>query len=242
MEINADFTQLDHLNRETDVYAQLKYRLSLKWLKKAGIEDSTKLLNVGCGAGDFNVLAESKGYSVDGIEPDLVALDVARERCQAGSRLDNVGIFDFRPQSAYTAIVMHDVLEHIEDDLGAVEALYSFIAHEDGARLVVSVPAHSWLFGLHDESLGHFRRYSKKLLIATLENRFEVVSVRYTGFLGIPAALFYSRWMRKPYPIGKPGLAGRILAISCAIEEYLPAMIGSSLFVVVKPKVGILED
>lgn len=236
MEINADFTQLDHLNRENDVYAQLKYRLSLKWLKKSGIEDSTKLLNVGCGAGDFNVLAEAKGYSVDGIEPDVEALAIARKRCNAGSRLENVGIFDFKPTSTYRAVVMHDVLEHISDDSGAVRALSRLIASSDNSRLVISVPAHSWLFGLHDESLGHFRRYSKKRLIETLESEFDVLQVRYTGLLGIPAALIYSRLLRKPYPLGEPGLAGKILAASCFLEEFLPPPIGSSLLVLLRPK------
>jgi hypothetical protein len=33
-----------------------------------------------------------------------------------------------------------------------------------GGRLVINVPAHQWLWSAADESLGHVRRYNRKLL------------------------------------------------------------------------------
>ena len=41
---------------------------------------------------------------------------------------------------------------------------------EPGGLLVASVPAHQWLFSDFDKSIGHFRRYSRKEIVNTLED------------------------------------------------------------------------
>lgn len=67
-----------------------------------------------------------------------------------------------------TAMVacMLDVIEHIEDDVGALVEWRQRM--ESGAALIVTVPALQWAFSKFDEDLGHFRRYSRKRLRSTL--------------------------------------------------------------------------
>ncbi len=229
MEIDKEYTQDDHLRREDDAYAALKYSKTLTIFDSYGVPKNAKVLNVGCGAGDFNQKAFEAGFLVDGIEPDLDALRIAQIRAPKGSRLQNVGIFDFQPETLYDVIVMHDVLEHIEDDYATIQKLKSFMVPSSKSLLIVSVPANQWLFGLHDEALGHFRRYSRKTLRKVINSQFATLNVRSIGFLGIPAALYFSKIRRVPYPVGKPGLANLILKVSCKIEEVIQAPIGSSL-------------
>ena len=236
MEINSDYTHADHEHRDEDAYAQLKYSVTLRWLSDLGANKGERLLNVGCGAGDFNALATAAGYAVDGIEPDESALAIAKGRSASGTTLSSESIFDFTPKFPYDIVVMHDVLEHIEDHKAAVERIAFFLNRCPQALFVVSVPAHQWLFGIHDENLGHYRRYSSSSLIKVLSLEFQVVRKKSLGLLGIPAALYFSRLRRKEYPIGKTGIAKKVFDTTCRLEERFNSPIGSSLLVVCRPK------
>lgn len=234
MEIDKEYTQDDHLRREDDAYAALKYAKTLKIIDSYGVPKTAKVLNVGCGAGDFNQKAFEAGYLVDGIEPDLEAFKIAQIRAPKGALLQNVDIFDFKPESLYEVIVMHDVLEHIEDDYATIQKLKSLMVPSSKSLLIVSVPANQWLFGLHDEALGHFRRYSRKTLRKVIDTQFRTLNIESVGFLGIPAALYFSKVRRIPYPVGKAGLASSLLSLACKIEARVPVPIGSSLLLVAK--------
>jgi glycosyltransferase involved in cell wall biosynthesis len=59
-------------------------------------------------------------------------------------------------------VICLNVLEHIEDDLGALRNIRSML--EDGGRAVILVPSGQSLFNSLDEELGHFRRYSEDQL------------------------------------------------------------------------------
>ena len=61
---------------------------------------------------------------------------------------------------ATTLITMLDVLEHIEHDRDELRTIADRMA--PGARLLLTVPAFQWAFTSWDESLGHFRRYSRR--------------------------------------------------------------------------------
>ena len=54
---------------------------------------------------------------------------------------------------------MFDVLEHVERDSDALQALRPRL--RKNGRILLTVPATKWLFGDHDRMFHHFRRYSK---------------------------------------------------------------------------------
>jgi glycosyltransferase involved in cell wall biosynthesis len=91
-------------------------------------------------------------------------------------------------------IVCCNVLEHIEDDRGTLADMLAILA--PGGRLVLLVPALSWLFGSLDRHLHHFRRYEK----AELEQKLAAA-----GF-----ALEDCRFVNRPGVLGWY-LNGRIL-------------------------------
>ena len=81
-------------------------------------------------------------------------------------------------------IMALNVLEHIEDDQAALNALASLLL--PGGMLLLMVPALPFLYGRIDESAGHFRRYTRKELAGKVKNAgLEVCQVYYMNFFGI---------------------------------------------------------
>lgn len=236
MEIDEEYTKNDHELRSSDSYAALKYRLTIRWLGQARGTKLGHLLNIGCGAGDFNALAQDAGYVVDGIEPDLKALDIAKSRSLPNAKLEACSIFEFESIYSYDVIVMHDVLEHIEDDDKAVKKVHSLLVDDDKSIFLLSVPAHQSLFGFHDEQLGHFRRYNKRNLKKLLHPYFVVRKSRYVGLMGIPAAIYYSKLQRKPYPIDGGGFGRMVFDAICSLEYYIHLGTGSSIMLLCTPR------
>jgi len=92
----------------------------------------------------------------------------------------------------FDSIVLINVLEHIEDDAGALAHLAGCL--RPGGAFVVYVPALNGLFGPWDRKVGHFRRYSKwRLRGVAAAAGLQVVELRYVNLLAIPAWLAFSR-------------------------------------------------
>lgn len=227
------YTQDDHLFRGDDVYAQGKYELSLRWLKS---ESSTRsMVNIGCGAGDFNHLAAAAGFAVSAYEPDPKAAAIALAGASPQVRVHAGGLADaLSVEPSSQLVVMHDVLEHIEDDVAAIGMLARIIA--PGGHLLLTVPAMPCLFGRHDEELFHFRRYSRSALLHLLKKDFEIQRFRWYGFLFMPITLLFSVWLRKPYPKpdGKKGLMHFVASTLIAIEKIVPFPLGTSILLLAR--------
>ena len=62
----------------------------------------------------------------------------------------------------FQSIIYIDVLEHIENDH---EEIKKAVAHLNvGGKIIIHSPAHNFLYSPFDKSIGHFRRYNKKML------------------------------------------------------------------------------
>jgi len=233
--VNDRYTQDDHQFRDEDEYAAAKYRWTLRRLGRA---NSRTLLNVGCGAGLFNALAEARGFRLTAIEPDPEAFKVAQKRAMKESLIINTSLFAFEPSQQFDVIVLHDVLEHIEDESSAVRRLSELLKPK--GILIGSVPALQSLFGRHDEELGHFRRYRKRSLRSSLSHEFRVDRIRYFGLSGIPFVWYFSRLRRKPYPLnnesGGKNSSSRLLKTICTFEEKIVPPVGTSLLFEANPR------
>jgi 2-polyprenyl-3-methyl-5-hydroxy-6-metoxy-1,4-benzoquinol methylase len=230
------YTIRDHELREIDVYARTKYEITIDWLEAGSAR--TPLANVGCGSGIFNEMAVDAGFVVAGYEPDPAAYQLAlKHRPPHNCTVEAIGLQDIPAERATPVVVMHDVLEHIEDEQDAVEHLRSIVT--DDGRVVVSVPAMPSLFGLHDEELGHVRRYTRRSLRRALEPSFEITRLRAFGFTFIPLTFYYSRWRRRPYPLERAaggGPAALLARRACALERRVPFPMGTSLICMARPR------
>ena len=224
----------DYLARSQDIYTLTKYKIVMKWLPK---QPNLRVLNAGCGSGEMNILlAQNNSWQVDALDVDIEAISLSqkikKENDMTNLQVFHTSIEDHQPKAHYDIIVSNDVLEHIEDDVNAMKKLYTMLK-ADGI-LCISVPALPWLFGYHDENLGHYRRYTRKGLLKKLSQYFQIQKVRFYGASLIPIVLIYSCWLRKPYPMATSqniSLRKIILDFILNFEAKIPFPLGISLIV-----------
>jgi glycosyltransferase involved in cell wall biosynthesis len=106
----------------------------------------------------------------------------------------------------FDSAVMINVLEHIEDDHAALQAIHDGL--RPGGTLAVFVPAYEALYSEFDRSIGHFRRYRRSTLVQALgEAGFELVDIRY---FSLPGAL---AWLTIARILGRPPTASSITSV-----------------------------
>ena len=119
---------------------------------------NAQILEAGCGTGG-NLQMLSRYGLVSAMELDEIACQLANQRqvtqVKRGSLPDNIPF-----KSDYDLIVILDVIEHLDDDLSALKALYYKL--KPGGYLLVTVPAYMFLWSEHDEINHHKRRYRLK--------------------------------------------------------------------------------
>jgi predicted SAM-dependent methyltransferase len=91
-----------------------------------------------------------------------------------------------------------DVIEHIENDTDELKKASSFL--KPGGHLIVLVPAHNYLYSEFDKSIGHFRRYNKKMLIEVAPKELKQIDLRYLDSLGLLASLANKWFLKQDYP------------------------------------------
>lgn len=115
-----------------------------------------KLLNVGCGTGGTIDVLEQFG-TVDNVDISKDAIDFMKKHgYKRITKVTDIKL-PFNGKT-YDVVGAFDVLEHIEDHVGALKE-WSRVLKEDGA-IVLTVPAYQWLWSDHDVSLHHKRRYT----------------------------------------------------------------------------------
>ncbi|MCX6253816.1 MAG: class I SAM-dependent methyltransferase [Bacteroidia bacterium] len=100
------------------------------------------------------------------------------------------------PNQIVDVIVMLNVLEHIEDDVRALQKAYDLLK-PDG-YLIIEVPAGPYFYDAYDAELHHFRRYSVSELHGKLTQvGFNVCKESHLGFILFPAfaaVKFMNKW------------------------------------------------
>jgi SAM-dependent methyltransferase len=100
------------------------------------------------------------------------------------------------PDGCVDVVVLLNVLEHIEDDTGAVRQLQRIL--RPGGAVVVEVPAGPELYDVYDKVLMHYRRYRLSGLCRLLETSgFRVVHASSLGTLLYPGFWYVKRKNRR---------------------------------------------
>ncbi|RSY83196.1 class I SAM-dependent methyltransferase [Sphingomonas koreensis] len=125
-----------------------------------------RILEIGCGTGHNLPMLGAFG-EVDAIEIDPAAREIASKRL--GKEVGSAPLPELSgvAEGQYDMIAVLDVVEHIEDDVAALEAMAKRL--KPGGSILITVPAHQWMWSAHDVVNHHKRRYSKATLIAALE-------------------------------------------------------------------------
>ena len=149
-----------------------------------------RALEVGSGIGSNLGTWLSKFKDVTLLEPDLEFTNLyllpLTKRYQNVTALSGT-IQDLDPEKSFDWIFYIDVLEHIEDDQRELKIATNFLA--PGGTMFILVPALSILFSKFDESVGHFRRYSKADFQRLLPPGFSIADIKYLDVTGAFASL-----------------------------------------------------
>ena len=130
------------------------------------------LADVGAGAGGVTAVLGWPPGRVVAVEGSEALVRIARGRHGIPAVVGSTGRLPL-PERSVGVVTLLDVIEHLDDPVGALrDALRSL---EPGGIVVVTVPAHPWLWSRADELLGHVRRYTRPVLRSHLEQAgFEV--------------------------------------------------------------------
>jgi SAM-dependent methyltransferase len=210
------------------------------------LPEHAEILDFGCGDGlSFSVL--SKFGRVRGIEPNQGLIRTDKPERQAiyseplGSSTYSRWKFDL--------ITAFDVLEHIEDDRKAFDALLAMLA--PNGFLVLTVPAFMCLWDQHDEVNQHFRRYTAKTLNELVCGTGRCIELRYMFAATFLPKFLISRWNGKQsatinQAAVPPPLVNRLLKFAFDWEERLLRPLrppfGTSLLAVVQRDHAAVRD
>ena len=151
-----------------------------------GLPPQARILDAGCGSGR-NMIELARHGSVTGVELSATSVELARARDSGEVIEGSVLELPFENDSFELAVSL-DVIEHLQDDLGALRELHRVVA--PGGGLLVTVPAYPWLWSGHDEVNHHHRRYTRRSLQSVAERAgWRQVRTTYFNSLLLPVAI-----------------------------------------------------
>ena len=159
------------------------------------------LLDIGGGNGYVSKGLIEAGIDCALVEPGIDGALAARARgvdpviC---ARLEDIGMAD----SSVDAAGMFDVLEHIEDEAGALEEVRALL--RPGGLLFLTVPAYAFLYSAEDVAAGHFRRYTLRTLNRALMGSGFTPAYSTYMFSPLPPAVLLLRTLPSALRLRKP--------------------------------------
>lgn len=200
------------------------------------------IVEIGCGIGGNLPLLAGFG-PVEAIEASATARSLVppelRPRVRPGALPGPLPLAD----ASCDWVCMFDVLEHVDDHAGALRECRRLL--RPGGAIVVAVPAHQWLWSLHDEEQHHRRRYDRRSLRQVAETAgLRTVHMTYFNTWLFPlavAARLLDRFRKTPSGLQMPApavnrLMHRIFASEAALLRRTSLPIGLSLFAVLEPR------
>lgn len=171
------------------------------------------------------------------LEPDQRLVDSLRTNLMASLpdapvEIQSCYVTDLPEDATFDSILYIDVLEHVRDD--TAEVFEAFRRLRQGGHLVVLCPAHEWLFSEFDKSIGHYRRYSKKMFHSLTPDGAIVTSCRYLDSVGMLASLGNRLFLRQSLPNDRQLRFWNkyLVPISRILDPLLCYTIGKSIFIV----------
>ena len=134
--------------------------------RDAQLPPDARILEIGCGTGHNLAMLAGFGH-VDGLELDDEARELSEKRLGRKIMRSPLPELSEVADKSYDLIGAFDVIEHIDDDQAALAAIATKL--KPGAKFVMTVPAHPWMWTAHDVANHHKRRYSKRALRALID-------------------------------------------------------------------------
>jgi SAM-dependent methyltransferase len=204
------------------------------------LEPPGKILDVGCGTGDFLLVCSEHGWETVGVDISSYAARITRERTRGEAHGGPLADAPLVPAS-FDVVHMHHMLEHVADPVSTLKSVRELL--RPGGRLVIEVPNERNLINLamrlqrkpmlpSDQPPTHLLFFDPTSLPETVEAAgFVVDAVRqkdltsaarrhiYRYFDGQGNAL--SRTVEKLYRLGIPSRLG--LGVFLILQAHRPS-------------------
>jgi hypothetical protein len=140
------------------------------------------------------------------------------------------------PDQRFDTILYIDVLEHIQDDEAELISACKHMVL--GGKLIVLSPAYPLLFSDFDYSIGHFRRYTRKSLLALTPPGYSVEHVYFLDSIGVLISLANRMFLKQSKPTLKQIMFwdNILLPISRFIDWLMGYHFGRSVVVIWRNK------
>jgi len=185
-----------------------------------------RVLEVGAGTGNMstNLMPRSVYWATD-VNPAYLEYLVTLRATRPYMRVAHTNAMEgqtFPTGQRFDTVVCLNVVEHVEDDLAALQNIRN--ALEMGGRAVILVPYGPWLYGTLDEVLGHCRRYTDETLRDVAERAgFHVEGMLKFNRAGVPAWWFNGRILRrKTFGIGQIRILNALTPLFRLVDGWLP--------------------
>lgn len=193
-----------------------------------------RILEVGCGIGNFTKILTNYGeVSAIDINKNHVAkaakLVQGKAKVEFGDIEKDEHLFDGQK---FDSIICLNVLEHIKGDERTLKHLYDLLK-KDGI-LILLVPAHMFLLGKIDKSIGHYRRYNKQQLGDMLKGiGFKIIKSRILNMMGAIGWWFASKVLSND-TVGarKIKLFNLIAPFVLPMEDIIEPPFGTSILII----------
>ena len=185
-----------------------------------------RVLEVGAGTGNMSVhLMPRPVYWATDVNSHYLDYLVTLRATRPYMRVTYTDAMDggtFPKGQSFDTVVCLNVVEHVQDDLGALRNVWHALS--DGGRAIILVPCGPELYGTLDEVLGHFRRYTREQLVDVAEQAgFRVEQVLNFNRPGVPAWWLNGRVLhRKTFGLGQIRMLNILTPVFRLVDSWLP--------------------
>ncbi|MFH0800852.1 MAG: class I SAM-dependent methyltransferase [bacterium] len=164
------------LHEAEDKYFWFKTRNSfISSLFEKYVAKSEKIIEVGAGTGNISGMLLRRGYDVSAGEIHKTGLLYAKSYGIREAYQFDVLKSPFIEH--FDVVGMFDVLEHIADDALALKNVHQML--KKGGKVILTVPAHEWLWSRNDRVASHKKRYEVKSIKKLFqESGFEALCIK----------------------------------------------------------------
>ena len=206
-------------------------------LSELRLPAGARLLDIGCGTGGSALVLSRFGEAI-GLDRELRSFRIAADRPYRHRVVSGAETLPFADAS-FDAVIALDVLEHLDDDVGAAREIRRIL--KPGGAAIIFVPALAILWGHNDVISHHRRRYTRRTLGTVLGAAgFRTSRLGYFNlllFLPTLAVRLLDRLLPKvanqieyqPQPSRLNGLLTRIFRLEVALLRRTELPIGTSV-------------
>lgn len=168
------------------------------------------------------------------LEPDSVLRSeierlITQKKLPSCCRAQGGFVSNIPMEQKVDTVIYIDVLEHIENDRAELQEATSHLSQE--GRLIVLSPAFNFLYSPFDKSIGHFRRYDRKMYQALTPTDCRIEKLMYLDSVGAATSLVNRMFLSQAMPTVNQILFWdrRIIPIAKWIDRLLRYRVGRSL-------------